>query len=342
MSESLPELNLTQPRLSAVARQTIGQPMFQVIDKVRKMEDAGRDVVHLEIGEPDFDTPRNVSIAAIEAINNGDTHYVSSWGLPELREASARATYRSRGFMPDPDQVLVTPGANIATFLAILTLVNPGEEVLYPDPGFPTYEASVRAAGVEGVRYRLDPNNAFRILPDALEEQISDKTRLIIINSPSNPTGGVSHERELREVYELAAANDIYVFSDEIYARMVFDEPFFSIGSIDRAKERVIISNGFSKAFAMTGWRLGVAIGPPVVMERMMLLLQTTLSCVPPFVQRAGISALEDDQSEVERMMETYKRRRDLVLEEIKSIPGLSAVAPGGPFIFFPLSATPD
>jgi len=174
-------------RMSSIAHQMMGQPMFQVIDRVRSMEDAGRDVVHLEIGEPDFETPSNISAAAVKAIIDGDTHYVSSWGVREFREASARATQRSRGFKPDLEQVLVTPGANIATFLTILTLVNPGEEVLYPDPGFPTYEASVRAAGVSGVRYELDHHNEFRISADSIAEKITDKSRLIIVNSPSNP-----------------------------------------------------------------------------------------------------------------------------------------------------------
>lgn len=323
-------------RISSAAEQMVGQPMFQVIDRVRKMEDAGRDVVHLEIGEPDFETPENISAAAVEAIRSGDTHYVSSWGVREFREACAQATLRSRGFLPDLDQVLVTPGANIATFLTILTLVNPGEEVLYPDPGFPTYDASVRAAGVRGVRYGLDAQNGFKISADLVEKEITENTRLIIVNSPSNPTGAVSEERELRRVFELARSHNLYVFSDEIYARMTYGDSFFSLSSLDRAKDLVIVSNGFSKAFAMTGWRLGVVIGPSPIMERMMLLLQTTLSCVPPFVQRAGIAALEEDQHHVREMMERYKERRDLVVDGVNSIPGLSASAPGGGFYLFP------
>lgn len=314
----------------------VGQPMFQVIDRVRNMEDTGIDVVHLEIGEPDFETPRNISAAAIEAIHAGDTHYVSSWGVREFREACMRATLRSRGFLPDLDQVLVTPGANIATFLTILTLVNPGEEVLYPNPGFPTYDASVRAAGVKGVRYGLDAKNGFKISADLIEKEITENTRLLIVNSPSNPTGAVSEEGELRRVFELARSHNLYVFSDEIYARMTYGDSFFSLSSLDRAKDLVIVSNGFSKAFAMTGWRLGVVIGPSPIMERMMLLLQTTLSCVPPFVQRAGIAALEEDQHHVKEMMERYKERRDLVVDGVNSIPGLSASAPGGGFYLFP------
>lgn len=321
---------------SRVAQQMVGQPMFQVIDRVKKMEDAGRDVIHLEIGEPDFETPAHISNAAVQALMEGDTHYVSSWGVPEFRAACAQATNRSRGFLPNIAQVLVTPGANIATYLSILTLVNPGEEVLYPDPGFPTYEASILAAGVEGVRYKLDHENGFKIRSDLVAAGITSKTRLIIVNSPSNPTGGVSEEGELRKVFDLARNHNLLVFSDEIYARMIYGDRFFSIGSIDEARERVIISNGFSKAFAMTGWRLGVIIGPEQIVEKMMLLLQTTLSCVPPFIQRAGIEAVEGDQESVKLMMTTYEKRRDMVVAAVNSIPGLSAAVPGGAFYLFP------
>jgi len=323
--------------LSQVANQLVGQPMFQIIDQVRQMEAMGRDVVHLEIGEPDFETPLHITRAAINALEAGDTHYVSSWGLPDFIEASRKATFSSRGFLPEVGQVLVTPGANIATYLTIRCLVNAGEEVLYPDPGFPTYEASVRAAGVVGVTYPLNSENGFRITADAIESMMTDKTRLLIINSPSNPTGAVTEANELRKIFDLARRHDIYVFSDEIYARMVFGPgAFFSMGTVDRCEERVIISNGFSKAFAMTGWRLGVVIGPSVVMQKMMLLLQTTLSCVPPFIQRAGIAAVEQSQADVDVMMASYRSRRDLVVNLFAEIPNIDVKSPGGAFYLFP------
>jgi len=324
-------------KLSDVANNLVGQPMFAVIDQVRKLELAGRDVVHLEIGEPDFETPLHITQAAVAALNSGDTHYVSSWGLPDFLEASRNTTSLSRGFLPDLRQVLVTPGANIATYLAIRCLVDADSEVLYPDPGFPTYEASILAAGVKGVRYPLDASNEFRMRADAIGPLITDKTRLLIVNSPSNPTGAVTEPEEIERIYELAKAHDLYVFSDEIYARMVFGSGnFSSMGSIDQCRERVIVSNGFSKAFAMTGWRLGVVIGPESVVEKMMLLLQTTLSCVPPFIQRAGIAALEDSQDDVSAMMVAYKRRRDLAVSGVNQIRGLQAAEPGGAFYLFP------
>ena len=323
--------------LSLAADALVGQPMFQMIDRARELEDAGRSIVHLEIGEPDFETPEHISAEAVTAIQKGDTHYVSSWGIVELRRAVQDATENSRGFRPDLDQVLVTPGANIATYIAIRCLVDPGFEVLIPDPGFPTYQASVVAAGVKGIPYQLSEENSFRISADLIESQITDRTRLIVLNSPSNPTGAVTPPEEIRRVYELAEKHDLYIFSDEIYARMIFDSVAFSSpGSLDLCRERVIISNGFSKAFAMTGWRLGVMIGPAAVMAKMMLFLQTTLSCVPPFVQRAGIAAITGGQGQVNNMMQAYQRRRDLVVSGVRDCRGLSTPTPGGAFYLFP------
>lgn len=322
--------------LSDISNSLIGQPMFQVIDAVAKLEREGRDVVHFEIGEPDFETPAPITSAAVEALTNGDTHYVSSWGLHDFIETARSATLNSRGFLPDYRQVLVTPGANIATYLAIVSAVNPGEEVLYPDPGFPTYRASVLAAGVEGRTYPLQSSDGFRIRADLIEPVITDKTRLLIINSPSNPTGAVTEAKELEKVFNLAEKHNLLVFSDEIYARLIFEEDFFSMGSIDRCAERVIISNGFSKAFAMTGWRLGIVVGPEAILEKMMLLLQTTLSCVPPFIQRAGIAAIDGDQSAVRLMLEAYRSRRDLVVNRVGAMKGVFVEKPGGAFYLFP------
>ena len=323
--------------LSRNAQMLMGQPMFQVIDAVKKLEQAGRDVVHFEIGEPDFETPEHIVAAGISALDAGETHYVSSWGISDFIEASRRATEKSRKFVPDIDQVLVTPGANIAIYMAIVCLMEPGDEILVPDPGFPTYLASARAAGVTAVPYALDPDDDFRLNADNLEAAITPRTRMIIVNSPSNPTGAVTAESELRKIYSLAERHDLFIFSDEIYARMVFDgTKFFSLGTLDACRERVIISNGFSKAFAMTGWRLGIMIGPSEVMAKMMLLLQTTLSCVPPFIQRAGVAALEGPQEPVWAMMREYAERRDFVVSRVNEIPGMSTPVPGGAFYLFP------
>lgn len=314
-----------------------GQPMFRVIDKVKWLEAQGRNIVHLEIGDPDFSTPLHVIEAAQRSLDLGETHYGSSWGLADFIETMRQATHKSRGFLPDVDQVLVTPGANIAIFYAIFCLVNPGYEVLVPNPGFPTYLSSISMCGAKAVSYPLNDKNGFRMRAADIEPFITPKTRLLILNSPQNPTGAITESEHLKEIFELAEKHDLYIYSDEIYSRMVYEEGrFFSIASLDQARERVILSNGFSKAFAMTGWRLGSVIAPKVVAERMMMMLQTTSSCVSAFVQRAGIAAIEGDQGAVRDMMASYRRRRDLLVQGLNAIPGIQCHLPGGAFYAFP------
>jgi aspartate aminotransferase len=324
-------------QISKNAALILGQPMFKVIDKVKKLEAMGRDILHFEIGDPDFSTPQSIVDAAKASLDLGETHYGSSWGLPEFTQTMQQATLRSRGFYPDTNQVLVTPGANIAIFYAIFCLVNQGQEVLVPNPGFPTYLSSIAMCGATVVTYPLHEANAFKMRAADIEPLITEKTRLLIINSPQNPTGAITEPDELKKIYQLAEKHDIYIYSDEIYSRMVYgDQEFFSIASLDQCKERVILSNGFSKAFAMTGWRLGSVIAPPVVAERMMMLLQTTSSCVPAFIQRAGIAAITGEQESVNRMMAAYKERRDLLVEGLNKIPGITCHTPGGAFYAFP------
>ncbi len=314
-----------------------GQPMFKVIDKVKHLESLGRKIIHLEIGDPDFSTPNNIVEAAKTSLDRGETHYVSSWGLADFIEAIQQATKSSRNFTPDSNQILVTPGANIAIFYSIFCLCNPGQEVLVPNPGFPTYLSSITMCGAVPVAYPIYEKNAFRMRAEDIEPLITDKTRLLIINSPQNPTGAITEPWALKEIYDLAKRHDIYIYSDEIYARMVYgDQEFFSISSIDECKERVILSNGFSKAFAMTGWRLGTLVMPSIVAERMMMLLQTTSSCVSPFIQRAGIEAIQGPQNEVENMMSEYKARRDILVSGLNGIPGINCHTPGGAFYAFP------
>jgi aspartate aminotransferase len=322
--------------ISLNARNIDGQPMFKVIDKVRHLESQGRNIIHLEIGDPDFQTPQNIVEAAKLSLDNGETHYVSSWGMPDFIDVIRDATHSSRGFKPDSDQVLVTPGANIAIFYATFCLSNPGQEILVPDPGFPTYLSAIKMCGAKPVPYPLYDKNAFRMRAADIEPLITDKTRLIIINSPQNPTGAITEPWALKEIYELAVKHDLYIYSDEIYARMVYgDQEFFSVASLDECKERVILSNGFSKAFAMTGWRLGTLVMPAEVAERMMLLLQTTSSCVSPFLQRAGIEAIRGNQSSVNQMMLEYKSRRDLLVNGLNKISGIQCHMPGGAFYAF-------
>jgi aspartate/methionine/tyrosine aminotransferase len=314
-----------------------GQPMFKVIDKVKRLEAQGRNIVHLEIGDPDFTTPQHIIAAAQKSLDLGETHYGSSWGLADFIQTMRQATFKSRGFLPEVDQVLVTPGANISIFYSIFCLVNPGQEVLVPNPGFPTYLSSISMCGAHAVPYPLHDQNGFRMRAADIEPLITPRTRLLIINSPQNPTGAITEPEHLKEIYELAEKHDLYIYSDEIYSRMVYEAgEFFSIASLDQSRERVILSNGFSKAFAMTGWRLGSVIAPKVVAERMMMLLQTTSSCVSAFVQRAGIAAIEGDQSPVLEMMTAYQKRRNLLVDGLNAIPGIQCHIPGGAFYAFP------
>jgi aspartate/methionine/tyrosine aminotransferase len=323
-------------RLSQTATKIDGQPMFKVLDKVKKLERAGRRVIHFEIGDPDFNTPENIINAAYSAMKNGHTHYTSSYGLMEFRESICKATKNSRGFTPDISQVLVTPGANIAIYYAIVCLVDPGYEIIVPDPGFPTYYSTIKMCNTTPIRVPLREENQFRMNPRDIEEKVTDKTRLIIINSPQNPTGAVMTKDELDEIYKIAKKYDFYIYSDEVYARMIYSgAKFESISRHDLCSERVIISNGFSKSFAMTGWRLGAVIGPTEIIERMELLLQTTSSCVSPFIQMAGKEAIEGDQTAVKAMVSEYEDRRNTLVDGLNSIKGISCVNPEGAFYAF-------
>lgn len=322
--------------LSKSAYNIEGQPMFKVLDKVQKLEKQGENIIHFEIGDPDFDTPQNVVDAGCESLKKGETHYANSMGLYDLRNVITETTLVSRGFKPDIDQVLVTPGANIIIYLAVACLVNPGEEVIVPDPGFPTYYSVIKFCGANPVRVPLKEENNFRMNPEDVRKAITEKTKLIIINSPNNPTGSAMTPEELDEIYKIANDKGIYLLSDEVYSRMMYGGiKFHSPSSNDACKKTCIIINGFSKAFAMTGWRLGVAIGPKEVIEKMGLLVQTLCSCVPPFVQRGGIAAISGDQSEIKKMMETYKERRDVLVDGLNKIPGLSCLKSEGAFYVF-------
>lgn len=323
--------------LSEVTSRIDGQPMFRYLDKAAMLEAQGRHLIHMEIGEPDFDTPMNITWAAVRSLAAGETHYTSSFGLMDFRQAVQFTTERSRGFRPDIEQVLITPGANIAIFYAIYCLVDPGFEVIVPDPGFSTYYSNIKMCGAVPVRIPLKEENEFRMSPADIEAAITDRTRLIIINSPQNPTGSLLTPKEIKQIYEIAAKYDVYLYSDEIYARMTYDPVGFSSPSVyDHCTERVILANGFSKAFAMTGWRLGAVIGPTDVVERMAALLQTTSSCVSAFVQRAGIEAIYGSQEAVAEMGQEYEYRRDMLVNGLNRVKGFTCLKPGGAFYVFP------
>ncbi len=325
--------------MSNAANRLIGQKMFQILAKAQEMERSGSSMLHFEIGEPDFMTPKNVSEAAITAIRTGDTHYVNSMGLLDFRLAAINATEKSRKFRPDLSQVLVTPGANIQIYLTLACAVNPGEEVIIPDPGFVSYASIIEFVGAVPVRVPLKEENGFRLDSNDVEAAITSKTSLIIINSPSNPTGAVMEEEQIRGVFELAKKHNIFLLSDEIYARMIYDDEdckFHSPSKYDACREHTIIVNGFSKSYAMTGWRLGVVTGPSELISKMGLLLETTLSCTPPFIQRSGIEALHGNQSIVDGMIIEYQKRRDVLVDGLNSITGIRCCKPHGAFYVFP------
>lgn len=324
-------------RLAEAANRLEGQPMFKLLSKIKEMERNGKNVIHFEIGDPDFDTPENVKNAAIHAIKAGNVHYADSMGTHRFREIVQNNNKVSRGFIPDINQILVVPGANSAIYMAVRCLVNPGDDVIISDPCFPTYTSVMSFCGVNAIKVPLREENGFRLNVDELESKITNKTRLIIVNSPNNPTGSVCYPEELERIYEICEKHDIYLLSDEVYSRMNYGEiPFFSPSTLDLCKKRVIVLNGFSKTFAMTGWRLGVVIGPPDVIEKMGLTVQTIVSCVSPFIQEAGVEAISGNQETVNTMMKTYKARRDCMVSMLNDIPGITCQNPGGAFYCFP------
>jgi aspartate aminotransferase len=324
-------------KLSTAAQNIDGQPMFKYLDRARKLEAEGRSMIHMEIGDPDFSTPPNITMAAVRALTEGKTHYTSSWGDLEFRETIRTATYNSRGFMPDLNQVLVVPGANVGIYYAVFCLCDPGEEVLVPDPGFATYYSSIKMCGVNAVRVPLKEAHGFRMQADDVRELITDKTRLLILNSPNNPTGAVMTKEELKAIYDLCVEKDIYLYSDEIYSRMIYDDyEFTSPAQYDQCKSHVILSNGFSKAFAMTGWRIGYIGAPEFIAKACTKMQGQVTSGANSIAQRATIKAVDADPKVLNEMVTAFKKRRDLVVDLATAIPGLKINSPEGAFYLFP------
>jgi aspartate/methionine/tyrosine aminotransferase len=310
---------------------------YQVLARAQLLEAQGRDIIHLEIGEPDFATPANVSRAAIDAIADGRTRYNPPAGLAALREAIAEDAGRRRGISIRPEQVVVSPGAKPNLFFPTLALVNPGDEVIYPDPGFPTYPAMIEVAGGVPVPVPLSEENSFSFDLNAFDRLIGDRTKMIILNSPGNPTGGVMPRADLEHIAASARRHGCWVLSDEIYARIVFDRMEApSIASLPGMAERTVIMDGFSKTYAMTGWRLGFGIMPEHLARRVELLLTHSIGCTAQFTQIAGIEALTGPQEQVDRMVGEYQRRRELIVSGLNNIPGISCRRPDGTFYVFP------
>jgi len=310
---------------------------FEVFARAKALEAKGRDIVHLEIGEPDFDTPKNIVDAAMNAIGKGYTHYGPSAGLPEARAAIAEYVAKTRGVAVDPLQVVITPGAKPIIFFTVLALLDPGDEVIYPDPGFPIYESMAQYVGAKRVPLPLKEENDFAFDPDQLESLITKKTRLVIINSPHNPTGGVLPKETIARLSELAVKHDFYVLSDEIYSRVIYDgAQNYSPYSYPGMPERTIILDGHSKTYAMTGWRLGYGVFPKEMAARVAKLQTNSTSCTCSFTQIAGVEALQGPQDSVDAMLKEFKTRRDLVVDGLNQIKGFRCHRPSGAFYVFP------
>ena len=310
---------------------------FEVLAKAKALEARGWDVVHLEIGEPDFNTPDHIVKAATQALREGYTHYGPTAGLPELREAIARNVNQVRDLNVHPNQVVVTPGAKPIMFFTILALAQQGDEVLYPNPSFPIFESMIRFSGARPVPVRLLEEEGYHLDLENLSARITDRTKLVILNSPQNPTGCVMTRGELETLARLLRdREDVYILSDEIYKDIIYRDRHHSIASLPGMLNRTIILDGFSKSYAMTGWRLGYGIFPPVILPHIIKLAANSVSCAASFAQRAAIQALEGPQEPVRQMVAELRRRRDLIVEGLRSIPGVACPEPEGAFYAFP------
>lgn len=309
---------------------------FKVLAQAKALEAKGVDVIHLEIGEPDFDTPKNICDAAVKAIAKGCTHYCNSQGIAALREEIASEIERTRGVVVDPARVVVTPGAKPIMFYSILALLEEGDEAIYSNPLFPIYESMINFTGARPVPIPLREELDFRLDVDELRSKVTPRTRLIVINSPHNPTGGVLEKDDIRAIADVAREHNIIVLSDEIYDHIVYEGEAYSIASLPGMLDRTILLSGFSKTYAMTGWRLGYAVMPPALVEPVVRLIINSVSCSTTFIQQAGIVALTGSQDSVAMMVGELRKRRDLMVEGLNKIPGISCLCPRGAFYVFP------
>ena len=323
-------------RLAERMYQLKAEGAYEMLARAQALESQGREIIHLEIGQPDFDTVPSAALAGIRAIATGLTRYNPPLGIPTLRAAVATEISRTRGVEVGPQNVVIMPGGKPGIFFPMLALVEPGDEVIYPDPGFPTYESVTRFLGAVPRPVPLLEENDFSFDMVAFEQSLSDRTRLIILNSPSNPTGSIIPKRDLERIAEAARAHDAWVLSDEIYSRLVYDGEHESIISLPGMLERTVLLDGFSKIYAMTGWRLGYGVMPAEVAEAMGPLLTHSISCTATFTQHAGLAALTGPQDAVDRMAAQFRLRRDVIVEGLSAIPGITCQKPAGAFYAFP------
>jgi aspartate aminotransferase len=309
---------------------------FEVLARARALEAKGKEIIHLEIGEPDFDTPRNIVDAGVAALKAGYTHYGPSAGLPELKAAIAKDVSDSRGIAYKPDQVVVTPGGKPIMFFVIMAMADEGDEVIYPNPGFPIYESMINFVGAKAVPIPLREERDFCFDIAEFRSLITPRTRLVIINSPENPTGSVLCEDDLQEIARLAVKHDFWVLSDEIYGRTLYEGKFQSITAFPGMPERTIILDGFSKTYAMTGWRIGYGVMPDELAPHISRLMTNSNSCTATFTQRAALEALTGPQDDSFKMVAEFKVRRDVIVDGLNAIPGITCLRPKGAFYVFP------
>ena len=323
-------------RLAARMERIGTETAFEAAARARALEATGRDVIHLEIGEPDFDTPANIREAAKRALDEGWTHYPPAPGLPQLREAIAADASARKRFPVDPERVIVTPGAKPIMFFALLVLADAGDEVIYPDPGFPIYESMTRYVGATAVPLPIRQENGFRLDPDELASLVTPRTRLVVFNSPANPTGGVLSRDDLERIADVARERDLIVLADEIYGRIVYEGEHVSIASLPGMAERTIVLDGFSKTYAMTGWRLGYGIVPEPLVAPFTRLIINSVSGTSAHSQVAAVEALTGPQDEVDAMVAEFRARRGLIVRGLNAIPGFRCLQPSGAFYVFP------
>jgi aspartate aminotransferase len=309
---------------------------FEVLARAKGLEAQGKKIIHLEIGEPDFDTPENIREAAVKAIRAGYTHYGPAQGMPELRKTVAEVVSKEKHIPISPDEVVITPGGKPVMFFAILALADDGDEVIYPNPGFPIYESVIEFVGAKAVPIKLEMAKEFSFDVDHLGRLVTPRTKMMVINSPQNPTGGVLSADDLKEIAKLAVKHDIWVLADEIYGRILYEGEHVSIATFPGMKERTIILDGFTKTYAMTGWRVGYGIMPAELAKGITQLQINSNSCTCTFNQIAGIEGLTGDQTAAMKMHDEFKRRRDVIVDGLNRIPGFKCLKPKGAFYVFP------
>src|SRR5215472_10341376 len=326
----------TELRLAKRMARLGSESAFEVLARARALEAQGREIVHLEIGEPDFDSPANVVATGIDALRQGWTHYTPSAGLPELREAIAEDVSRTRKVKCSADEVVVVPGGKPTIYFTFTALVEEGDEVIYPNPGFPIYQSLINFTGAKPVPLQMREEKDFRLDPNELADLITDRTKLIVLNSPHNPTGSVLTEQDVKDIAAAIGDRDIMVLSDEIYSRLIFEGRHHSLMSLPGWRERVIMLDGWSKTYAMTGWRLGYGVMRKELAAQFGRLMTNVNSCSASFTQMAGMEALKGDQASVDNMREQFHARRDKFIAGLNNIKGFSCRLPHGAFYAFP------